>query len=93
MATTNLADISELIIKRFNYLDFLDDGFYASRIIASQPFANAVGDARERSDLRCRWLSRRDFADLRRRTANLTQDAITLMTLRRQGVGVFRSSS
>ena len=80
MATTNLADMIELIIKRFNYLDFLDDGTPQ----AEDRQANVrelVSDARERSDLDVAGYLEEISLISDLDTANLTQDAITLMTL------------
>lgn len=80
MATTNLADMIELIIKRFNYLGFLDDGTPQ----AEDRQANVrelVSDARERSDLDVAGYLEEISLISDLDTANLTQDAITLMTL------------
>ncbi len=80
MVATNLADMIELIIKRFRYLDFLDDGTPQ----AEDRMANVrelVTDARERADLdvpgyleEISLISDLDMSDS-------SQDAITLMTL------------
>ncbi|MFZ1458652.1 MAG: UvrD-helicase domain-containing protein [Candidatus Saccharimonadales bacterium] len=80
MSTTNLADMIELIIKRFNYLDFLDDGTPQ----AEDRQANVrelVSDARERNDLDVAGYLEEISLISDLDTANLTQDAITLMTL------------
>ncbi len=80
LAATSLADMIDLIIRRFRYLEFLDDGTPQ----AEDRQANVrelVSDARERADLdvpgyleEISLISDLDMSDS-------TQDAITLMTL------------
>ncbi|MFZ1812509.1 MAG: UvrD-helicase domain-containing protein [Candidatus Saccharimonadales bacterium] len=80
MPTTNLADMCELIIKRFKYLDHLDDGTPQAEDRQGN-VRELVSDARERADLdvpsyleEISLISDLDMSDS-------TQDAITLMTL------------
>ena len=80
MKTESLAAMIELIIKRFKYLDFLDDGSLQAED-RQENVRELVSDARERADLdvpgyleEIALVSSLDMGDA-------SQDAITLMTL------------
>ncbi len=80
MPTTNLADMIELIIKRFRYLEFLDDNTPQ----AEDRQANVrelVSDASERRDLDVAGYLEEISLISDLDTANLSGDTLTLMTL------------
>ena len=80
LASTTLADMIELIIKRFKYLDYLDDGTPQAEDRQGN-VRELVSDARERADLDVAGYLEEISLISDLDMSNGSQDAVTLMTL------------
>lgn len=80
METLSLAEMIELILKRFNYLDFLDDGSLQAEDRKAN-VAELVSDAKERAELDVAGYLEEISLISDLDAMNESQDAVTLMTL------------
>lgn len=80
ISTSSLAIMIELIIKRFNYMEFLDDGS-AQAEDRKANVAELVSDAKERADLDVAGYLEEISLISDLDAMSETQDAVTLMTL------------
>lgn len=80
LAEASLAEVIELIIRRFRYMDFLDDGSVQAEDRKAN-LAELVSDAKERADLDVAGYLEEISLISDLDAVNESQDAVTLMTL------------